>query len=38
MEMVHKLATIQNHSDLWNGTGRMMFVMEGMLEGELEVV
>ena len=33
-EMAHKLATIQNCSGLWNGTGKSMFMMEGMLEGE----
>ena len=32
--MAHRLVTIQNRLGLWNETGRSMFVMEGMLEGE----
>ena len=33
-EMVGILVTIQIRLDLWNGTGMLMFGMEGMLEGE----
>ena len=37
-EMVGKLVTIQICLDLQNKTGMSMFVMEGMLEGELEAI
>ena len=36
--MVCKPVTIQIRWDLWNETGKLMFVMEGMLEGEWEDV
>ena len=37
-EMVCRLATTQNHLDLCPERGRLMFVMEGMLEGEQKAV